>query len=168
MALLRRSILSLPLLVLVTAGAAGPRYRSVKVEDGRLRIELESGSVLNGPMLKGQVGVGAPAISPDRRTLGWVVLYPYPSPPEATQMAPIAVALVLYRSGRILHSFDAEPTLWDWQFQDGGKRVAYSMGPLHGGATECVLRDVASGEVVATWLVNDDSKPPAWAQNLRI
>jgi hypothetical protein len=160
----RRSILFVCLLLLVAAYAADPRYRSAKIDTrGRLRIELESGSVVNAPMLKYQVGFDAPAISPDRRTVGWLVDY---DPPERW-MNPIAGALVLYRSGRIFRSFKLEPLAWDWQFQDGGKRVAYSMGPLHGNATECVLRDVDSGEEVARWVVSDGNPPPGWARNLR-
>jgi hypothetical protein len=160
----RRSILFLCLLLLVMADAADLKYRSATVDArGRLRIELESGSVLNAPTLKYQVGFEAPAISPDQRTVGWFVDY---DPPEAW-MNPIAGALVLYRSGRIFRSFKLEPVAWDWQFQDGGKRVAYSMGPLHGDATECVLRDVDSGEVVARWLATDGNAPPGWARNLR-
>jgi hypothetical protein len=163
-----RSILFLSLLLLGAADAADPRYRSAKIDTrGRLLIELESGTVLNAPMLKYQVGFDAPAISPDRRTVGWLVEYPYPDPPEGTQMDPIAGTLILYRSGRIFRSFDLEPVAWDWQFQDGGKRVAYSMGPLHGGATECVLRDVDSGKEVARWVVSDGNAPPEWARNLR-
>ena len=96
-------------------------------------------------------------------------MYPYPSPP-GTEYAgePIAGALALYSSGRIIHTFGTEQTFWDWQFQDGGKRVAYSTGPRHGGAAECVLRDVDSGKMVARWLVKDGDEPPAWARTLRV
>lgn len=121
------------------------------------------------PRIRGQVAFGDPAVSPDHRTVGWLVLYPYPNPPGAEYLRsePIAGALALYRSGRVIHQFRTEQPFWDWQFQDEGKRVAYSTGPTHGGAAECVLRDVETGKIVAHWSVKGGSEPPAWARTLR-
>jgi hypothetical protein len=96
-------------------------------------------------------------------------MYPYPSPSGAKYAGePIGGALALYSSGRNIHTFGTEQTFWDWQFSDGGKRVAYSTGPTHGGAAECVLRDVDSGKIVARWLVKDGDEPPEWARTLRV
>jgi len=170
MASLWRFIPAVLLLCALTATSADSSYRSVSIDSsGRLQIELDSGSVIKPARLKGQVAFGNPAISPDHRTVGWFVMYPYPSP-SATEYAgePIAGALALYSSGRIIHTFGTDQMFWDWQFSDGGKRVAYSTGPTHGGAAECVLRDVDSGKIVARWLVKDGDKPPAWARTLRV
>ena len=145
-------------------------YRSVSVDtNGRLHIELASGRLVEPAMLKDQVGFGDPVIAPDRQTIGWLVLYPFPSSPDANyHAAPLAGALALYRAGHLIHTFRTDQVLfWDWQFQDGGKRIAYSTGPIHGGAAECVLRDVDSGQVVARWLVKEDEQAPAWARTLR-
>ncbi len=87
----------------------------------------------------------------------------YPDPPGD----PLAGKLVIYRAGQMLHTFTTVQVFWDWQFQDGGKRVAYSTGPTHGGAAQCVLRDVDSGHVVARWLVHSGNQPPAWSLDLR-
>lgn len=164
--------LSLVLLaVSLMASPATPSYRSVSIDSaGRLHIALDSGREVMPPGMRGQSSFGDPAISPDRRTVGWLVLYPYPNPPDAQYLRsdPIAGALVLYRSGRVIHQFRTEQTFWDWQFQDEGQRVAYSTGPTHGGAFECILRDVQTGKVVAHWSVKGGGEPPDWARKLRM
>jgi hypothetical protein len=93
-------------------------------------------------------------------------MYPDPSTTYYAS-AQVAGALVIYRNSHILHSFPTKQVLWDWQFQDGGKRVAYSTGPTHGGATECVLRDVNTGRIIARWQRQSGPEPPVWAQTLR-
>lgn len=170
MASFRRSIPLVPLLAALTSASGGPGYRSVSVDSaGRLHIVSDSGKEILPPKMQRQASFGDPAISPDHRTVGWLVMYPYPDPPGANYpREPIAGALVLYRGGRVAYHFRTEQTFWDWQFQDGGKRVAYSTGPTHGGAAECVLRDVESGKLVARWSVRDGREPPAWARTLRI
>jgi hypothetical protein len=73
---------------------------------------------------------------------------------------------MIYRAGHTIHTFSTQQSFWDWQFQGGGKRVAYSTGPVHGGAAQYVLRDVNSGRIVARWSVGSDELP-SWAQGLR-
>lgn len=120
-------------------------------------------------MFKGQLRFGNAAISPDHRTVGWLVVYPFPSPPGAQYVIePIPRSLALYRGGRIIHLFNTDQVFWDWQFQYGGKHVAYSTGPTHGGAAECVLRNVDSGKVLGRWWVKDGGEAPVWARNLRV
>jgi hypothetical protein len=114
-------------------------YRSVSVDQsGQLHIVLDSGREILPQKVRGQVSFGAE----------------------------LPLKLIIYPAGRVLHKFTAEQVFWDWQFQDSGKRVAYSTGPTHGGAAECVLRDVESGRTVARWSVKG-SEPPPWAQTLR-
>ena len=105
-------------------------------------------------------------ISPDAQTAGWLAMYPDPAI-VYYEGAQIAGKLVIYRAGRVLHTFTTEQMFWDWQFRDGGKRVAYSTGPAHGGAAECVLRDVDSGRTLGRWRVKPGSGPPVWARTLR-
>ena len=153
-------------LAALTLFAGSPAYRSVSVDgSGQLHIVLDSGKEVLPRKIQGQVSFDSPLVSPDRRTVGWLVMYPeeeaigYVGPP-------IPGKLVVYRAGRVLHTFSTEQVFWDWQFRDGGKQVAYSTGPTHGGAAECVLRDVESGKVVAHWWVKPGSEPPTWARNL--
>ncbi|MGB7761167.1 MAG: hypothetical protein WBL61_15145 [Bryobacteraceae bacterium] len=161
------AVRTLPLLAALSLFASGPVYRSVSVdESGQLHIVLDSGKEILTPKTPGQVSFGSPLISPDSRTVGWLAMYPDPGAIHYVR-DPIPGKLVLVRAGRVLHTFTTEQTFWDWQFQDGGKRVAYSTGPTHGGASECVLRDVRSGAIVARWQVRSGSEAPAWARNLR-
>jgi len=159
--------IGLALLAALGLWAGGPGYRSVSVDrTGQLHIVLDSGKEILAPSMRGQVSFSDPVISPDSRTVGWLVMYKDPTTTHY-EGAQLPGKLVIYRGGRILHSFTTEQTFWDWQFQDGGKRVAYSTGPTHGGAAECVLRDVDSGRTVARWQVSQGNDPPVWARTLR-
>jgi len=149
-------------------GAGGPNYRSLSVDDnGSLHIVLDSGKEIVPPRMPGQLSFGDPAISPDRQTIGWLVMYPDPTITDY-KGPQLPFKLAIYRGGHVLHTFATEQVFYDWQFQDGGKRVAYSTGPTHGGAAESVLRDVKSGRTVARWWVRQDTKPPVWALSLRL
>jgi hypothetical protein len=144
--------------------AAGD-YRSVWVDEGgQLHLILATGSEVTPRKLPDQVSFLDPKISPDGRTVGWLVTYEDPFSPSSS----LAGSLVLYGNRRILHTFPAVQVFWDWQYRDGGKRVAYSTGPTHGGASECVLRDVRSGRVVLRWRIDRDVRPPEWARTLRM
>lgn len=159
--------IALAVLAALSLSARGLEYRSVSVDqDGQLHIVLDSGKEIRPPKSRGQVSFGVPLISLDRRSVGWLAIFPDPANIN-NQGTPIAFRLVIYRSGRLLHTFSTEQSFWDWQFQDGGKRVAYSTGPTHGGAAECVLRDVDSGRILARWRVRQGSDRPAWAGSLR-
>jgi hypothetical protein len=146
--------------------ADASRYRSVSVDrDGRLHIVLDSGKEILPRKRSGQTSFGGPTISPDRRSVAWLAMYPDPTI-TYYKGAELGFELVVYRAGRA-HVFDTDQMFWDWQFQDGGRRVAYSTGPTHGSAAQCILRDAESGRVVAHWWVKPDTEPPAWAQTLR-
>lgn len=162
-------VLALLLLTAPTLCASDPAYRSVSVDDaGQLHIVSESGKEIRPKKTQGQVSFNAALISADFRTVGWLVMYPFPVPPGSDYHAgPIPGGLAIYRAGRVIHTFTTQQVFWDWQFQDGGKRVAYSMGPTHGGAAECVLRDVETGGIVAHWWVTSDTEPPSWTRDLR-
>jgi hypothetical protein len=73
----------------------------------------------------------------------------------------VAGGLVIYRAGHVVRRFPGP--IWDWQFQDGGKRVAWSFGFLHGGVQGCVLADVDSGRTVSQWSRESGAEPPDWA-----
>jgi len=164
---LGRTILLLPLLAALLFCGHAPEYRSVLIDQsGQLHIILDSGKEILPPKTRGQVSFAYAVISPDRLTVGWLVMYPDPTI-TYYKGAQLPFGLAIYRAGHVLHTFTTEQTFWDWQFQDDGKRVAYSTGPTHGGAAECVLRDVDSGGSVARWLVSQGTEPPVWAQTLR-
>jgi hypothetical protein len=149
--------------------ATDPTYRSVSVDNsGQLHIVLESGQESLPKKTQGQVSFDSALISTDFRTIGWLVMYPFPDPPGSDHSTnPISGGLAIYRAGRVIHTFTTQQVFWDWQFQDGGKRVAYSTGPTHGGASECTLRDIRTGKIVARWRVKSPTEPPPWARDLR-
>jgi hypothetical protein len=130
---------------------------------GQLRILLGSGKEIHPPKTRTQVAFDSARLTPDHQTVGWLVMYDE-SPPNQTY--PLALALTLYRDRRVLRTFTTGQTFWDWQFWDRGKRVAYCTGPVHGGAAECLLRDVETGRVVKRWQVKEDHEPPDWARGL--
>jgi len=149
------------MLVLASMAVGTAQHRTVSIDDrGKLLIILDSGKTIEAPKFPGQGAFTKAAVSEDLRTVGWLAMH------SNEAVGEIAGRLVLYRKGRILHSFATEQVFWDWQFRDGGKPVAYSTGPTHGGAAECVLRDVDSGRVVARWQVRNGGEPPDWARNL--
>jgi hypothetical protein len=145
-------------------------YRSTVVDrSGKLTIISTSGSRIVPPLLKGQEAFQAARISPDHRTVGWLVLYPSPTSGNDTAYArqnPIAGKLVIYRGGRVLRAISTDQVFWDWRFEEQGHSVAYSTGPTHGGAEECVLLDVVTGKPVARWSAGH-GEAPAWAADLR-
>jgi hypothetical protein len=129
---------------------------------GRLHIILDSGKETIWKT-QGQDLIGDPVISPDRRTIGWTELYDV-SEALGHQYDPIPGHLIVYRNGRIPWKFDTEPCLYEWEFRDGGERVAYSTGSLHGGAVYCALRDVESGRIIEEWDAAKGVKPPEWTK----
>jgi hypothetical protein len=66
-------------------------------------------------------------------------------------------------TGRGVWSGPSPGPIWDRQFQDGGRRVAWSFGFLHGGVQGCVLADVDSGRTVSQWSRESGAEPPDWA-----
>lgn len=160
------SRLLLPWLAAIALCAEVAEYKSVSLDGaGQLHILLTSGTEVLPQKIQGQAAFSHPAISPDRRTVGWLAMYS-----DATKTYPNAElpgALVLYRAGHVLHTFPTEQVFWDWQFRNGGTEVAYSTGPTHGGAAEFALRDIDSGRIIAHSLAKQDLEPPAWAQGLR-
>lgn len=160
------AVRGVPLFAALTLFARGPVYRSVSVDkSGQLHIVLDSGKEILPKKNPGQLSFGLPLISPDDHTVGWLEEFAHPG--YGSYLREISNTLVIYRAGHVLHRFRTEQVFWDWDFRDGGKRVAYSTGPTHGGAAECVLRDVGSGRIVARWWVTSASEPPSWAGDLQ-
>jgi hypothetical protein len=150
---------------MVQAFADAEKYRSVSVDDnGRLHILFDNGQEVALPVEKGQTSFSDPAVSPDGRTVGWIVMMREES--DVSSSDEFAAELVLYQQGHIVRRFTSYQTFWGWQFRNGGQQVAYATGPTHGGASECLLRDIGSGRVVARWMVTESSPPPAWAKDL--
>jgi hypothetical protein len=146
-----------------TLCAADPVYRAAVIDDhGQLRIQLASGKEILPPKRKDQVSFGDARVSPDGRTVGWLVMYPYPYPEQAWR-GPLGGALALYRAGRVLHTFKAEQPIWAWEFKDDSKRIAYRVAPMHGSSQTCFLGEVDTGRIVARWSNESAVRRPDWA-----
>ena len=138
-----------------------PLYRSVMIDqNGQLHISLGSGKQILSPKLPDQVAFSDPLLSRDHRTVGWLGEYPDDSYTYSGD-------LVLYRSGHLLRKFSTGQSFWSWRFANGDRDVAYCDGPMHGGARECDLRSLSSGQLLARWIPDDKGNPPAWAKDLR-
>jgi hypothetical protein len=155
------------LAISVSVAQNAHRYSSVRIDDmGQLHIMTEEGREITPLRTASQVSFGSPALSPDRRTVGWLVEYDS-SKLLGVPYDPIAGELVLYKNGRIVHRFDADPVIWDWKFVNGGSRIAYTIGPLHGNPSGCVLRDAFSGRVIKRWFYDENAELPDWATGIR-
>ena len=161
------AILALLTMASFVGGAETPEYRSVLIDGGgQLHIGLSSGGEILPAKLPGQVAFGEALLSQDHKTVGWLAYYPYPgdsNPP----VDPIPGRLVLYQSGHVLRTFPTGQIFWSWQFANGDREVAYCTGPTHGGAGECELHDLKSGNLVERWFPKEDDRPPDWTKGLR-
>ena len=100
----------------------------------------------------------------DGVTEGWLVAYPNPDPHQSWRK--IMGTLVIAQHGRVIRRIGADSTFWSWNFWDGGRKVAYQMGPLHG-ETVCVLADARSGKEVDRWAGDCRNRPdnaPSWVK----
>ena len=144
----------------IHAYAENSQYRSVSIDEkGQLHILLSSGRQILPPKLTDQVAFSDPLLSQDHRTVGWLADY-------SGDSYPYSGALVLYRFDHLLRKFSAKQTFWSWRFANGDRDVAYCDGPTHGGAHECDLRSLKSGALLARWIPNNQTDPPAWAKDL--
>jgi hypothetical protein len=160
----RRLAIGFMLIAMAFSAIAGEsEYQSVwEDKAGRLHIKVSSGKEEIVRKVKDQTSFGDPMIAPDRRTVGWLINYP----PDGNNSYELPETLVLYRAAHVLHRFNTDQICWDWKFRNGGKRVAYCTGPTHGGAAQCLLREVDSGKIVARWTPKPSGSPPAWAKDL--
>jgi hypothetical protein len=57
--------------------------------------------------------------------------------------------------------------IYRWSFVEGGKRVAFSSGTVHGDSgANYELHDVQSGRLLEKWKGDGDAGSPAWASGL--
>lgn len=170
---MRRALALLLLALIALPACAAVRYRAAELQQGgsRLRLATTEGTVAWAPLdhagaPEPQSAFDEPRIAADRRTVGWLALYP-----GCCQSYPIPLALVVYRDGRVLRSFTgAGMPVWHWRFVGGGQQVAFVQRPTHGAAPDHYeLHDTASGRLLAEFdHAEDDATPlPAWAHGVQ-
>jgi hypothetical protein len=103
------------------------RYMDVRVERGEVQITTQSGRRIIGPKDSGQVDAEMPAVSPDRRSVGWLALYNL-----CAQSYPCPIKVIVLRDGYV-HQFVGAQPIYRWCFLEGGKRVAFESEFPHGG-----------------------------------
>ena len=131
-------------------------------QNKQVHVVYKNGQDVTVPGERDQVGIDSVKISKDGQTAGWLVLYTDPD-----SSTPFPGILVLLRDGRIAQRFDTEQTFWSWSFYADATQVAYHVGPTHGAAPHCELREIETRRLVASWDGDlDDAKRPAWAKGL--
>lgn len=147
-------------------GKKAEMYVSQRVDSaGELHISTDSGRDIVAQREKGQVAFGDPAISPDGRSVVWLVEYD-DSEALGFQYDPIAGEVVVFKNGHIVHRFKPAGTIWAWQFVSDD-RIAFTFGPLHGNPYGCELRDLNSGALIQRWYFKEGATLPKWATGIR-
>jgi len=114
------------------------------------------------------VGFSDIQLAADKQTLGWTI-----NVENCCTSYPIPLSLVIFRHGRVLHTFAQGQMVWSWMFFLGGKRIAVVFGPTHGPEIgDYRLYDVQTGKLIseisgdeATQALKPDA--PEWAQLLQ-
>lgn len=130
---------------------------------GHVHVVDSDGNDVAPPLEKNQIDTTEEKIASDQQTVGWLVEF---NVGDGTSY-PIALSLVVYRDGKILHRFETTMVIADWQFVEGGKQVAFYTNTLHGDfGAHYELHDVSSGHLLAQYNGHRGAKAPAWAAGL--
>jgi hypothetical protein len=163
-------VLTLGLLLISSPPRVPSRLDRVWADDtaGDVYLVYAGKPTLRAPKAEGQERLSWPRASPDGRTAGWLANYA-----SCCQSYPIPLALVLFRSGSVLHTLRTTLMIWNWAFSADGKSVVMALGTTHGMAfpIEYHRYEVESGRLLETHEADgpDDSgeRGPAWIQSVR-
>lgn len=154
------------LLLAASAGAANaaPQIdRAYADSDGTVHIVLSGGKAVTMRKQKDQVGSDDIKVAPDHRTAGWLLLYP-----NCCTSYPIPLSIAIYREGRLRRRFRPGMMIYQWQFWEDGRQVAFCSGTVHGDqGVSCELHDVESGRKLAEFNGMPDEHSPVWARGLQ-
>jgi hypothetical protein len=127
-------------------------YQSADVDaNGDLRIVTSDGRSIRVPRQNPpsadsdakQTRFEKPVVSADRRAVGAQAMFT-----NCCTSYDIPLQLVVYSQGRT-HRFDRALAIFDWHFVDGGRRIAFSMQPVHFACSvQWELREVESERLV--------------------
>ena len=138
-------------------------YVSVRIDaQGQLHIVTANQRDITPARAPDQVGFDQPAISADGTTVGWLALYP-----NCCTSYPIPLALVIYRDGKVRHTFGERFPVWKWRFEANGTQVAFAQETVHGHlGVHFELRDVESGQLIAAHDGDPLPDAPQWIRNV--
>lgn len=114
------------------------------------------------------VGFSDVQLAADKQTLGWTI-----NVENCCTSYPIPLSVVIFRHGRVLHTFAQGQMVWSWMFFLGGKRIAVVFGLTHGPEIgDYRLYDAQTGKLISEVSGDEDTqalKPdaPEWAQLLQ-
>jgi hypothetical protein len=126
-----------------------------------LRKSTDKDTVFNA------VGISEVQLADDRQTLGWAVQVE-----NCCTSYSVPLSVVVFRSGRVIHSFDSGQMVWNWMFLHGGNQLAVVWGPTHGPEVgDYRLYDVKTGKLVSEVYGDEASQAlkadaPEWAKRL--
>jgi hypothetical protein len=164
---MRNSIVACLALSLTARAAVAQRtFRRAAVDSaGQVRIVLSNHHVIRPQKDSNQVAFDRPAVSPDRRTVGWLALYP-----NCCTTYPIPLELVLLRADGARTVIGGDLPIWQWGFAADGRSVVVRRSPVHGDAPVYYeRRDIRTGRLTATARA-DGAAPgalPAWTRSAR-
>lgn len=116
------------LLLLVTACWGADVYVDARVDvRGDLRIRTADRRVIVQKKKADQTKFERIAISPDKRSVGWINLLRHNYGGD-----PLPLSLSVFTNGKVLE-FNALPAYWGWWFWQDGKQVVSYQETLHGG-----------------------------------
>lgn len=152
-------VMSVAFCVATRAGAQ-TSYSNASIDNAhQLRLVTTAGKTIVPPKDSGQVGFELALISDDRRSVGWLALYP-----NCCTTYSIPLKLVVRTPGRV-RVFDGSGfPIWRWAFIDDAKLIAYRQGPVHGdGPSHYELRDLQSGKLIDEYdmQAGDSSSTPS-------
>ena len=160
-----RAILALALITTTLSSyAESPVVTVSTAPEGAARLMLRDGRTITVPKERGQVGISSARIAPDG-TVGWLAEFRVED-----NNYPVALALIIWRAGKVERRFETVQAFYSWTFYAQGKQVAYHVGPLHGErSAHCELHDVGTGRTLAVWDGDLQSAPhrPVWTDGLR-
>jgi hypothetical protein len=131
-------------------------------DKGRVHIVAGNGDDIKPPQEEGQVGSDSVSVADDKETVGWLAKFP-----NCCTSYPVALTLVIWRSGKIMHRLGDGMLIAKWHFVAGGKQAAFYTNTVHGDfAPHYELRDLQTGRQVAKWDGPLTEQAPSWAQEL--
>ena len=111
---------------------AAERYVSVGVgPDGRVTVVTEDGRRMTPPNDNEQVGADQAEVAPDHASVCWRALYT-----NCCTSYPLPRCLKLFVDGELHTLKGTGLPVWQWQYQDGGRLVAFREETPHGGQGE--------------------------------
>jgi hypothetical protein len=138
--------------------------------NGKATLIFEDGYTYKPALENDQVDFSSPDISCDRHCVGWVAAVARPD----ISSSPVHWTLVVYRPGKPVRKFKGDDRgviewqISDWQFVEGGQRVAIYQDFVHGPRSQHYeLQDVETGRLIDKWDGALTAKAPKWIEGLR-